>query len=364
MKIFNRNIPQEAHEKLDQLKSDGGITSFSFNKKDGWIIITGNNNFFCRNIADECYQRLNQLKDEGHEILNVSFCPYLKDSWVINTRTGSFSRNIPEECYNKIQEIQNEGKNIKQIIFPYNHVDKNSWIILFDINKVFARNIDDECYQIMKNFHQKSKMSSNNDQNLNFLAFEPEDGWVMSTKVDLFAREVNSELFSTMLEFRKQGHEISLVTFPPNRGWSIISNNNTNSIEWDVISKFEKNIGSKGIWNEMREQDVPGLSISVVENSKLKWSTSYGHLKRNTKKNAVHPTSLFQAASVSKVLAAIGAFKLIETGLVGLNDDLQNKLVNKIPVHNCFENYNQQESVTIKNILNHRSGIDGKRYFF
>src|SRR5689334_24932364 len=56
---------------------------------------------------------------------------------------------------------------------------------------------------------------------------------------------------------------------------------------------------------------VPGLSIAVIDNFKIAWAKSYGVTEAGTS-NPVTIETMFQAGSVSKPVAAIGALFLTE----------------------------------------------------
>ena len=144
----------------------------------------------------------------------------------------------------------------------------------------------------------------------------------------------------------------------------IIAGNKSNVNRTDLIRKFENNVAGESIWNSMRKNKVPGVSVAVVINGALAWSTAYGHLKKGEPKYATHPESMFQAASISKVLAAIGAHKLIDQKKVTLTENLltSGKLKTKIPLHKCLdkEKFKTFSDLTINNILQHTSGIAGR----
>src|SRR5690606_15182967 len=69
---FNRNIPEEAQEKLNQIQLKK-INSFSFSQNGGWVIVTESNETFARNIPNECFLKINELKGKGHKIQQISF---------------------------------------------------------------------------------------------------------------------------------------------------------------------------------------------------------------------------------------------------------------------------------------------------
>src|SRR5688572_33275712 len=55
---------------------------------------------------------------------------------------------------------------------------------------------------------------------------------------------------------------------------------------------------------------VPGVSVAVFENGELAWARGYGVVEAGSSA-AVTPSTLFQAASISKPVAAVGAMILV-----------------------------------------------------
>lgn len=365
---FNRSIPNEAHKKITQLLPKG-INSFSFSPNGGWVIITKNNGYFARNIPNECYNKIKDLKSKGHKILEVSFPPKGgSNSWIIITDKSTFARNIPKECHAKIQEFKKKGKRIKSVSFPYKNIfdnSNNAWAIITTDGNFYAKNIPDECYQIMRNLRESDMPGKRASRKINQVSFTPSGGWVVLADDYFFARKISSEALKKLRSYQKNKYKFHLIAFTPNgKGWSLIANDKYSRAPKDLIREFESNVAGKSIWKVMRDSLVPGVSVAVVINGKIAWKTSYGFLKKKEIKYAVHPESMFQAASISKVLAAIGAHKLVDQKKVGLKENLltSGKLKTKIPLHKCLDkdNFRNFNRVTVENILQHRSGIKGR----
>jgi len=364
---FNRNIPNEAHKKITQLLPKG-ISNFSFSPNGGWVVITKTNESFSRNIPNDCYAKIQDLKSGGHKIVQVSFPPKEgKNSWIIVTDKTTFSRNIPKECYAKIQEFKKKGKRIKSVSFPYksNNNSNNSWIIITTDSSFFARNIPDECYQILRNIRQSDMPDKRAVRKINQVSFTPSGGWVVLADDYFFARNIPDDAFKQLKSFRSMKYRSHTIAFTPNgKGWSLIANDKYSRVPKDLIRKFESDVNGKSIWQVMRDSFVPAVSVAVVINGKIAWSTAYGHLQKGKKSYAAHPESMFQAASISKVFAAIGVHKLVDQRKVSLRENLltSGKLKTIIPIHKClnkndFENF---KNLTVENILQHKSGIDGR----
>jgi len=75
---------------------------------------------------------------------------------------------------------------------------------------------------------------------------------------------------------------------------------------------------------EMRRLHVPGVSIAVIRGGKLAWAKGYGTTGANGA--PVTPQTLFQAASISKPVTAMGALRMVEAGQVELDADINTAL--------------------------------------
>lgn len=131
--------------------------------------------------------------------------------------------------------------------------------------------------------------------------------------------------------------------------------------EIDLIeNSLIKNIQIKGdsvqkmnIYERMEHYNVPGVSIAVVENGKIKWAKGYGYA--NTKDSTkVDTETLFQAGSISKPVAALSVLKLVEAGNVELDKDVNQYLKDwKVPENE----FTKDEKVTLERLLTHTAGM-------
>ncbi len=120
-----------------------------------------------------------------------------------------------------------------------------------------------------------------------------------------------------------------------------------------------KNIQIKGesiqefnILERMDYYKVPGVSIAVVENGKIKWAKGYGYANTDTG-TEVDVNTLFQAGSISKPLAALAALKLFEDDKLELNKDVNHYLKDwQIPENR----FTETEKVTLEKLLTHTAG--------
>ena len=98
---------------------------------------------------------------------------------------------------------------------------------------------------------------------------------------------------------------------------------------------------------------TPGVSIAVINDGEIEWAKGYGVLCAE-KPAPVTTATLFQAASISKVIAAMGTLKLVDTGKLSLDADVNTYLRRwKVPTDDFTINH----QVTLRGILSHTAGL-------
>jgi CubicO group peptidase (beta-lactamase class C family) len=97
---------------------------------------------------------------------------------------------------------------------------------------------------------------------------------------------------------------------------------------------------------------VPGVSIAVFEQGELSWAKGYGIADKESGR-LVTADTLFQAASISKPVAALGALRLVEQGVLALDQDVNQRLRSWQVPDNEFTSANK---VTLRGLLNHTVG--------
>lgn len=103
----------------------------------------------------------------------------------------------------------------------------------------------------------------------------------------------------------------------------------------------------------MRHYHVPGVSVAVIEGGRIAWAKGYG-VRQAGDTIAVDTATLFQAASISKVVATIAALRLVENGRLRLDEDVNAHLTTWRVPENA---YTAEQKVTIRRILTHTSGL-------
>ena len=107
----------------------------------------------------------------------------------------------------------------------------------------------------------------------------------------------------------------------------------------------------------MTQSGVPGLAIALIERGQVIWTKGYG-LADKEAGISVTPSTLFQAASVSKSLSAWAVMRLVEQGKLALDTPVSHYLTRwKLPDTGYGSN-----AVTLRRILSHTAGLSVPGY--
>jgi CubicO group peptidase (beta-lactamase class C family) len=104
----------------------------------------------------------------------------------------------------------------------------------------------------------------------------------------------------------------------------------------------------------MARANIPGLSIALIEDGKIAWVGSFG-VKSTKTGGKVDELTVFQAASLSKVVFAYGVLKLVDQGKL----DLDTPLSKYVPEY--VRNDYRINAITARHVLTHRTGFPNWR---
>ncbi|UCC85208.1 MAG: serine hydrolase [Gemmatimonadota bacterium] len=117
--------------------------------------------------------------------------------------------------------------------------------------------------------------------------------------------------------------------------------------------------GAEQVFHSLAEQmeayKVPGVSVAVINNGKIEWAKGYGVREAGTD-SPIDANTLFQAASISKSVSALGALHWVQKGALELDTDINDFLVSwRIPDNE----FTKLRPVTLRYLLSHGAGVSG-----
>ena len=103
----------------------------------------------------------------------------------------------------------------------------------------------------------------------------------------------------------------------------------------------------------MEHYRVPAISVAVINDGKVEWARGYG-VKRVGSTDSVTTSTRFQAASISKPVAATAALRLVEEGRLNLDANVNDQLESWRVPDNALT---AKQPVTLREILSHTAGL-------
>jgi len=101
----------------------------------------------------------------------------------------------------------------------------------------------------------------------------------------------------------------------------------------------------------MQEQSIPGVAIALIRHNKIVWTEGYGVTNTLTRQ-PVRPDTLFEIASNSKVVTAYIALRLVDQGILSLDEPLNAYLDEPWMPYSEY-----RDAVTLRRVLSHTSGL-------
>ena len=112
------------------------------------------------------------------------------------------------------------------------------------------------------------------------------------------------------------------------------------AVRADSLDKF--------ISEQLKQRNIPGLSIAVIKDGKVIRTSGYGFANLELQVPATKET-VYEIGSISKQFAAEAVMLLVEDGKVNLDDSIRKYLPSNTP--------EIWQKITVRNLLNHTSGL-------
>jgi len=101
----------------------------------------------------------------------------------------------------------------------------------------------------------------------------------------------------------------------------------------------------------MREKDIPGVAIALIRDGEVVWTEGFGVTNTLTRQPVTAET-LFEVASNSKVVTAYVALRLVDQGLLSLDEPLNAYLPEP-----WLPPSEYRDAITLRHVLSHSSGL-------
>ncbi|TAE40825.1 MAG: serine hydrolase [Runella slithyformis] len=125
-------------------------------------------------------------------------------------------------------------------------------------------------------------------------------------------------------------------------------------VENGLFTRVIINGKTQTIYDRMKQLNIKGLSIAIVNDYKIEWAKGYGFADEKEKRK-VDINTLFEPGSISKSINALGALKLVQNNKININADINTSLKSwKFP----YDSICKDKKITLANLLSHTAGLN------
>ena len=117
----------------------------------------------------------------------------------------------------------------------------------------------------------------------------------------------------------------------------------------NIVFAADADIIDSMIEKHMNNSWIPGIAVGVIKNNEVIYKKTKGIDSNEAELTSSSPLFI---ASLSKSLTALGVMKLVENGLISLDDPVKKH----IPYFQV-ESQELSQNITIRNLLNHETGL-------
>lgn len=335
---FDSGIPNAMHDAIGAAIPEW-IAAVTWTPSGEWVVVSGSG--VVRKSAGfpaDCASQISAYVAAGQPINCVAFAPNGK--WIVVSELGVTANGIPNACWNDILARFAAGQEVTCVAFTQSG---SNWAVLSDSMAPNASGIPNACWNKLLEYAGSAGTWPER------VVFGPSNSWVVLGRSNaFFASGVPADCYQKMLECRDvQGRRVTNVAFAPGgSGWHVSGN--------DFVTMPAPTGGLAAVRNIMTANTIPGVQVAVVQGNVITRTDNYGTVHRGSN-FPVGTFTRFQTASVSKVVAAAGALRAIQNGLVaglGLATNIRANLNYTLP------GVGANGTVTLRQLTSHTGGFN------
>jgi CubicO group peptidase (beta-lactamase class C family) len=275
-----------------------------------WVIIAGAVVVASDSFPAFTLQKIKQYIDAGKKIDVVSFAP--NGSWVVvaeGLHWRSSGLPHPEELEDKIKERLDAGKRIDEIQFTSNGT---GWVIISG-SWAWSKNVPDELFRAVRDRNASKRR-------IQGISIGEGNRWAVYADQWIATSGANSTMLARVKSWPAEKKSVSLIRFGLDSNYIMFSNGTYSPSPASEIASIEYGLGdgTVNIYRRMQETNVPGLSLAIIDGNEITYARAYGELLSGTERFA-SASNPFDAASLSKYIAAVGLLRLGQEGKISLD---------------------------------------------
>lgn len=316
---YNSGLPNDAHQVLRGHRSaDRPIDAVAFTPQNEWIIVSRDRVDASPGFPATAARKVRDYVASGRRVDAIAFDPagryvIVAEDW----RWYSHATYLGNAgLRSTVDHYVTNGRRVDSISFD---PDGDGWVVVAD-GELRSRRVSTPWFNRTSAAYQAGLLP------MHGVWLSPDDGFVAAADDHLHAHGVPTGLDAQLRRFRADGRRVDQVVFTATGGWSVVSNGVGGPRRFDTAGFIEYALprvegGTTNIWDRLDELNLPGAAVAFIDRGEVQWVRGYGVQTAGTQ-DFVTAHTMFQAASISKTVAAVTAMQLVDDGALDLGWDL------------------------------------------
>lgn len=292
------------------------VSVASVNEKNQWIVAMGPSALgekgeiaHSTNIPSGLTIRLRAIENRDGELTAADIAE--NGSWLIVSDAGIEHSGVATTTIARLNAILQSGKTVTS--FDFSPDDAARWVAVDSSGGVDGAGLPEAMTAEIRFFPLSQRKISD-------ARFGTGDRWMMTGSDLWFATSgMDPIALQRLRSLQTSGRSPRLIVLGSTPGAYITVPVGAGRRPNDPIWRFENAMSLSGIRSRMAEHNIAALSVAMIRDNKVAWARGYGLKDPRDPESYVRPDTTFEAASLSKPLAAFGFMQLVDRESIDLD---------------------------------------------
>ncbi|NOX68628.1 MAG: serine hydrolase [Gammaproteobacteria bacterium] len=328
------------------------ITSVVLTADDQWVIATEKQNWYSDNLPAGMSDAIERFSDMGRSLDAAAISA--NNQWLVAAGDEFEQQGLRQTAKNELQTALRRFKTLTS--FSFDPSDSRRWTMVLSDGTISG----DLLPQTLRT--EISRLAGT-QRKPHDVAYTTDRGWILLTN-DLWhaTNKATQRVVDNLNNNRLNNRRIDQVVFyRDDKRYLFVSNGPEPRRPGDPVWVIENSFAAGHIWKRMKALGITGLSIAMVRNNQIAWARGYGLRVANFTESYVHPDTIFNAASISKPVAAFGLLQLVDQGKLDLHKEGELEVLRRFYKRPNREKFNKNvrpEASNIVQLLQHCAGFE------
>jgi len=356
---FATSLPEGLQAALRAARdAEAPIRTVAVTPSAEWVVVAANRPCYSPGFPAAVREWIDGYIAAGREVDVVSFGS--SGRWVVIAQDLMRRSGVPDVVANWVERLQNEDRRVDAFAFT---PDAEGAVIVSGGDAFMLGPVQPD------GLSEAVAAARTGRRPVHDVAIRSDGSWVLVAGDWYVTRGAPLDLVGDLQRYRTdESRRIDRVVLHPtaSASWAIVSNR-PEPEPTALPEQMEREMGpdEESIWARMKANDIRSIAVAVVVGNEIAWARGYGlrgGAGPNVHERYVYPNTIFDAASISKPVAAVGALQLVDEGRLRLTRGgvLQDLLGTVVPVQYAalIALLDPRGDVNLARLLSHCAGLD------